>query len=95
MLLASHPPSAEASPHPSVLPQVAPVHYRHRSLRVIAPLVARAAGARAQGALDARGLREALRQRGQTARNAEPVDLATGTTHMCQRMVECGLLTGT
>src|SRR6266496_2183780 len=28
------------------------------------------------------------------ARNAEPVDPAIGTTHMCQRIVECGL-TGT
>src|SRR6266581_5609586 len=29
------------------------------------------------------------------ARNAEPVDPAIGTTHMCQCIVECGLLTGT
>src|SRR4029078_9120332 len=32
---------------------------------------------------------------GRTARNAEPVDPAIGTTHMCQCIVECGLLTGT
>ena len=31
---------------------------------------------------------------GRTARNPEPVDPAIGTTHMCQRIVECGLLTG-
>jgi len=30
-----------------------------------------------------------------TARNAEPVDPVIGTTHMCQCIVECGLLTGT
>src|SRR5438034_10958488 len=29
------------------------------------------------------------------ARNAEPVDPAIRTTHMCQCIVECGLLTGT
>src|SRR5437667_11050459 len=29
------------------------------------------------------------------ARNAEPVDPAIGTTHMCQCIFECGLLTGT
>src|SRR6266496_6782275 len=29
------------------------------------------------------------------ARNAEPVDPAIGTTHLCQCIVECGLLTGT
>src|SRR5262249_47952325 len=27
--------------------------------------------------------------------NAEPVDPAIGTTHMCHCIVECGLLTGT
>jgi hypothetical protein len=32
---------------------------------------------------------------GRTARNAEPVDPAIRTTHMCQCIVECGLLTGT
>src|SRR3970282_991486 len=32
---------------------------------------------------------------GRTAHNAEPVDPAIGTTHMCQCIVECGLLTGT
>jgi hypothetical protein len=32
---------------------------------------------------------------GRTARNAEPVDPAIGTTHMCQCITECGLLTGT
>src|SRR3990172_10006751 len=35
------------------------------------------------------------RLEGRTARNAEPVDPAIGTTHMCQCIVECGLLTGT
>src|SRR5438876_12456100 len=29
------------------------------------------------------------------ARNVEPVDPAIRTTHMCQCIVECGLLTGT
>jgi hypothetical protein len=32
---------------------------------------------------------------GQTARNTEPVDPAIRTTHLCQRILECGLLTGT
>src|SRR6476620_12669276 len=32
---------------------------------------------------------------GRTARNAEPVDPAIGTTHMCHCITECGLLTGT
>src|SRR6478609_5409934 len=32
---------------------------------------------------------------GRTARNAEPVDPAIGTTRLCQCIVECGLLTGT
>jgi transposase len=32
---------------------------------------------------------------GRTARNAEPVDPAIRTPHLCQRIVECGLLTGT
>jgi hypothetical protein len=32
---------------------------------------------------------------GRTARNAEPVDPAIRTTHSGQRIVECGLLTGT
>src|SRR5665648_1036897 len=35
------------------------------------------------------------RLEGRTARNAEPVDPAIGTTHMWQCIVECGLLTGT
>ena len=35
---------------------------RHRSLRLVASLVARAQGARPHGAADAAGLREALRQ---------------------------------
>jgi hypothetical protein len=32
---------------------------------------------------------------GRTARNAEPVDPAIRTTHSCQRIVECEVLTGT
>jgi len=32
---------------------------------------------------------------GRTARNAEPVDPAIRTTHKCQCIIECGLLTGT
>jgi hypothetical protein len=32
---------------------------------------------------------------GRTARNAEPVDPAIRTTHMCHCILECGLLTGT
>jgi hypothetical protein len=32
---------------------------------------------------------------GQTARNAEPVDPAIRTTHLCHRILECVLLTGT
>jgi transposase len=38
-----------------------PVPSRHRSLRLVAPLVAGAQGARPHGAADAAGLREALR----------------------------------
>jgi hypothetical protein len=30
-----------------------------------------------------------------TARNAEPVDPAIRTTHLCQRIVECVLMIGT
>jgi isoquinoline 1-oxidoreductase alpha subunit len=33
--------------------------------------------------------------KGRTARNAEPVDPAIRTTHLCQRIVECVLMTGT
>jgi hypothetical protein len=32
---------------------------------------------------------------GQTARNAEPVDPAIRTTHMCQGILECEVLVGT
>jgi hypothetical protein len=42
--------------------------------------------------VDAEGRR---RLGGRTARNAEPVDPAIGTTHSCQCITECGLLTGT
>src|SRR5467141_3177828 len=38
---------------------------------------------------------ERYRLEGRTARNAEPVDPAIGTTHSGQRIVECVLLTGT
>jgi hypothetical protein len=31
---------------------------------------------------------------GRTARNAEPVDLAIRTTHMCHSILECELLVG-
>ena len=47
---------------PGVLREAASLPNRHRGLRLIASLVARAPGARAQGATDASGLREALRQ---------------------------------
>jgi hypothetical protein len=32
---------------------------------------------------------------GRTARNAEPVDPAIRTTHLCHSIVECELLVGT
>jgi hypothetical protein len=32
---------------------------------------------------------------GRTARNVEPVDPAIRTTHLCQRIVECEVMTGT
>ena len=47
---------------PGVLPEVAAMPGRHRSLRLVAPLVARAAGTWSYRAADAAGLREALCQ---------------------------------
>jgi hypothetical protein len=32
---------------------------------------------------------------GEQQRNAEPVDPAIRTTHLCHRIFECGFLTGT
>ena len=39
-------------------------------------------------------IRRDVKLEGRTARNAEPVDTAIGTTHMCQCITECGLMTG-
>src|SRR3970040_2242117 len=58
----AHPPSAEAPLRPGVLREAAAVPGWYRSLRVIASLVAPTQGARAYRALDAAGLREAIRQ---------------------------------
>lgn len=40
-------------------------------------------------------IRRDVKVGGRTARNAEPVDPAIGITHLCQCIIECGLLTGT
>ena len=56
------PPAIEASLRAGVLWKVATMPGRHRSLRLVAPLVTRAAGAWPYRAADAAGLREALRQ---------------------------------
>src|SRR4029077_1757311 len=55
-------PSAETPLCPGVLPEAVAMPGRHRSLRLIAPLVARAAGTWSHRAVDAAGLREALCQ---------------------------------
>src|SRR5262245_16843405 len=57
-----HPPSVEASLCPGVLSETATVPGRHRSLRLVAPLVARTSSDRPHRSADAAGLREALRQ---------------------------------
>ena len=41
------------------------------------------------------GIRRDVKVGERTARNAEPVDPAIRTTHMCHRIVECEVLTGT
>ena len=43
----------------------------------------------------ASGIRRDVKVGGRTARNAMPVDPAIRTTHLCHRIVECVLLTGT
>src|SRR5664279_4670553 len=55
-----HPAAVEAALCPGVLPEASAVPGRHRSLCLIASLVAGAQGARPHGAPDAAGLREAL-----------------------------------
>src|SRR6476619_7639837 len=57
-----HPPPVEASVRPFVFPEVAAVPGRHRSLRLVAPLVARAASTWSYGTADASGLRQTLCQ---------------------------------
>src|SRR5947209_14737189 len=54
--------SAQAPVRFAILSEAAAVPHRHRSLRFVASLVARAQSAGAYGAFDAAGLREALRQ---------------------------------
>ena len=54
--------AVEAPHRPVVLREVATVPDWHRGLRLVAPLVARTPGIRTFGAIDAAGLREALRQ---------------------------------
>src|SRR3970040_2788983 len=58
----AHPPSAEASLRPGVLPEAVAMPGWHRGLCQVASLVARTKGARAYRAPDAAGLCEALRQ---------------------------------
>src|SRR5665811_312444 len=55
-----YPPSIEASLRPGVLPEANAMSGRYRSLRLAAPLVARAPGTWSHRAADAAGLREAL-----------------------------------
>ena len=55
-------PPVEAPPRPGVLPEAAGMPCRHRSLRLVTPLVARAAGTGSHGAVDPASLCEALRQ---------------------------------
>src|SRR5476651_2569228 len=57
-----HPAPVEASRRPGVLPEAAAMLGWHRGLRLISPLVARAASIRSYGTVDAARLREALRQ---------------------------------
>src|SRR3972149_10480289 len=58
----AHPPSAEAPLRPGVLREAAAMPGWYRGLRHVESLVAPTQGARAYRALDAAGLREALRQ---------------------------------
>ena len=55
-------PAIEASLCPDVLPEAVAMSGRYRSLRLGAPLVARAPGTGSYRAVDAAGLCEALRQ---------------------------------
>src|SRR5712672_3196503 len=57
-----HPPPVEASPRAGVLSEAAAMPGWHRGLRLVSPLVTRAAGTWSYRAIDAAGLREALRQ---------------------------------
>ena len=57
-----HSPSVEASLRPGVFREAATLLSRHRGLRLIAPLVARAPDTWPHRAADATRLREALRQ---------------------------------
>src|SRR4051812_10983267 len=54
--------ASEASRRPGVLPEIASMSGWDRGLRLVALLVARAPSTRPFGAVDAAGLREALRQ---------------------------------
>src|SRR5674476_1279478 len=56
-----YPPSVEAAPCPDVLPEASAMPDRHRGLRLVTLLVARAQRTRPHGAIDAAGLRKALR----------------------------------
>ena len=57
-----YPPPVEAALRSGVLPEANAMSGRYRSPRLVAPLVARAPCIGSQGAVDAAGLREALRQ---------------------------------
>src|SRR3954454_22124425 len=58
----AHPPPVEASRRPGVLPETASMSGWDRGLRLVALLVARAPSTWPFGAVDAAGLRQALRQ---------------------------------
>src|SRR5471032_1672971 len=55
-------PPVEAALRPGVLSEAATMPGWHRGLRLVAPLVARTPGTRSYRAINAAGLREALRQ---------------------------------
>jgi transposase len=59
-----HSPPVQASLRPSVLPEIAAMPCRHRSLRIIAPLVARAQGDRPYGTADTTCLRDSISKQG-------------------------------
>src|SRR4029434_6380613 len=71
-------PAVEAPAGFGIFPDLAALPGGYRGVCLIAPLVARAAGAGAYGAVDATGLCEALRQAAEERRHRRRGDLRSG-----------------